>query len=463
MAAKEGIPLSILLAMAGYTFGGPRHSLLNTMIGTASMEKYTIDGYVAPGFESIRKAFENNFKKGYERGAQFVVYHRGEKVVDIYGAKDSELNGYDGDSIQICFSCSKVLTSIVVAMAVEKGLIDYDENVSRYWPEFAANGKDSITVADVCRHDSGLAFFKDKIPLHLCHRESMDELAEYLAAITPTWGWKNNAPDEEKSRLYHGLTRGFILNEIVRRTDPKCRSVGQIIKEELAEPYGETIVMGKPTESERSRIQSLRFEPVPHVAMKTLWKKATGDVTEDERLRDSDIATKGLKSNILSVLAPVKMPWHVMKHDNGHYMNHPEFHETEMPSANAISNARALGRLADLMSRGKLLTKLVHDLAHSEPVSKFDHALGMSTTFTKGGWCLFEDEGWDDMFKGYVGWGGYGGSMFAWNPENETGVAYTMNGTYFKSVMGFKDDRCKYLMRHLIDAVKKISPTRSSL
>ena len=118
---------------------------------------FSIGGTVAVGYEGVREAFAGNFRKGLERDAQLVVYKDGAVVVDIWGsnaeATTAPAGGYDGDTLQIVYSSGKAIAAAVMAMAVDRGLLGYDDKVAEHWPEFAANGKGWITLADVLRHD----------------------------------------------------------------------------------------------------------------------------------------------------------------------------------------------------------------------------------------------------------------------------------------------------------------------
>jgi CubicO group peptidase (beta-lactamase class C family) len=128
---------------------------------------FVIGGSVAPGYEGVREAFAANFRAGRERDAQLVVYKGAEIVVDLFGsnaeASTAPESGYNGDTLQIVYSSGKAIAATVMAMAVDRGLLAYDDRVAKHWPEFAANGKEWITVADVLRHDAGLASFHEAI------------------------------------------------------------------------------------------------------------------------------------------------------------------------------------------------------------------------------------------------------------------------------------------------------------
>ena len=125
---------------------------------------------------------------------------------------------------KVIFSSSKCIESIVIAMLVDKGLLKYEEKVAHYWPEFAQNGKSDIKLEDVLRHESGLARFNgvvhqpEDILRENIKKNSIGSVIEKCAPVFP-----NSGKSTGSNREYHAATRGFILNEIVRRVDPKKR------------------------------------------------------------------------------------------------------------------------------------------------------------------------------------------------------------------------------------------------
>jgi len=330
-----------LLGVLSVGLGGPRHSLVSKVTGITHREVAHVGGSVESGFEMVRGVFERNVKQGLELGAQFVVYYKGVKVVDLFGGTLRE-DEYNQDSVQICFSCSKVLASLVVAMEVDKGFLEYDEKVSTYWPAFAQHGKGDITVADVLRHEAGLPFFEEKIPIRLMERGNLDELADFIAGSKPLWERKFG---QEKKRMYHGITRGFILNEIVRSkyqlfcayililillgVDPFKRSIGEIIRAELAEPNHLTISLGGRNESEKSITRDLRMNGFHHTILSEVYGMATGALPVDNFYRSLQFLDP--KSDInqwMNCLNMTGQPYH----NDDHYFNHEHFQDLEIVS-----------------------------------------------------------------------------------------------------------------------------------
>ena len=137
------------------------------------------------------------------------------------------------------FSSGKSIAAIVVAMMVDKGLLSYDEKVMHYWPEFGKCGKEDIILADVLRHESGLQNFDLTMQKSDLTRESIranvvGKIIEDLEPFYPTKALGASNPDgTETKRAYHAISRGWILNEIVRRVDPEHRTIGEIIEKEI--------------------------------------------------------------------------------------------------------------------------------------------------------------------------------------------------------------------------------------
>ena len=137
------------------------------------------------------------------------------------------------------FSSGKSIAAIVVAMLVDKGLLEYDKKVRDYWTEFGQNGKNDITLADVLRHESGLQNFNHTLKESDISRESIKanvigKIVEDLVPIWPTKELGVVGPDgTETRRAYHALTRGWVLNEVVRRVDPEHRTIGEIMQADI--------------------------------------------------------------------------------------------------------------------------------------------------------------------------------------------------------------------------------------
>ena len=116
-----------------------------------------VSGHVERGFEAVRDAFAENFDRRHELGAACCIYHRGKRVVDLWGGVRNELTGepWEEDTMVCVYSTTKGMSALALALAHSRGLFDYDERVAKYWPEFAQQGKERITIRQLLAHQAG--------------------------------------------------------------------------------------------------------------------------------------------------------------------------------------------------------------------------------------------------------------------------------------------------------------------
>jgi CubicO group peptidase (beta-lactamase class C family) len=362
------------------------------------MSILTVD-VVAPGWEPVRDAFIHSFDIKEDRGAGVAVYHRGKCVVDLMGGwRDREQAvPYDADTLQLVFSTTKGVTSIAVAMCVERGLLSYEEKVSTYWPEFVAEGKADVTVAQLLSHRAGLYTVDGDISLE----DALDwgTITARLADTAPLF-------PVDSTHGYHALTFGWLAGELVRRVTGK--SLGDFVREEIAGPLGVEMHVGLPPALE-PRVAHLMAHPIPKFSpeeVKTL-------------METSGPGTKG--ASALSL--------------NGAFgqgaFNRKDVHQSQLPGANGISNARSLARIyAALVSDidgVHLLGEPTRNRATTSntPHGEMDEILMSATDFAMG-FMLHSER---TPFAGPTSFGhnGAGGSCAFAQPSRELGFAYVMN------------------------------------
>ena len=198
-----------------------------------------VDGHCDRRFSGIADAFAENFRSRGEVGAAVAVTLNGEPVVDLWGgfADSARTRPWVEDTLVCMMSVAKAVTALCAAMAVDRGLIGWDEPVARYWPEFAAAGKAEIPVRWVLDHRAGLTAITQAMPEGAAYdREAMTGA---LAAQAPL-----SAPG--RSRAYHSVTLGYLIGELIRRTDG--RSLGRFLDEEVCAPHGIDYWIGLPPE-----------------------------------------------------------------------------------------------------------------------------------------------------------------------------------------------------------------------
>ena len=221
-------------AAIGLTAAGAAYVLVHKRRATSASEStraVEIHGFASPGYEAVRDAFAENFSRRREIGAACCVYHKGEKVVDLWGGVRNKVTGepWQEGTMALVYSATKGLAAMTLAVAHSRGWLDYDELVCRYWPEFAQNGKEKITVRQLLAHQAGL-FALDQ-PLDRSLVADLDRLADVLARQKPAW-------EPGTRQAYHAVTIGFYEGELLRRIDPQYRSLGQFFQDEIATPLG---------------------------------------------------------------------------------------------------------------------------------------------------------------------------------------------------------------------------------
>lgn len=209
-----------------------------------------IAGQVSRGFEAVRDAFAENFARRGELGGACCVYYRGEKVVDLWGGVRNQATGepWEEDTMVLVYSTTKGLAAMTLALAHSRGWLDYDERVATYWPEFAQNGKDTITVRQLLAHQAGLFALDERLDRSVV--ADLDRLAVILARQKPAW-----KPGTRQA--YHAITLGYFENELLRRVDPGRRSLGQFFQEEIATPLGLEFYIRLPESIPDSRLATI--------------------------------------------------------------------------------------------------------------------------------------------------------------------------------------------------------------
>jgi CubicO group peptidase (beta-lactamase class C family) len=211
-----------------------------------------ISGLCDPAFSKVADEFHNNFAERGEVGASVCIYVDGKCVVDLWGGIADQANGrtWDQDTIVPVFSTTKGLAALCLHVLASRGLIDFEEPVARYWPEFAANGKADISVATMISHQAGLAVWQQPLPVDALY--DWELAAGRLAAEAPLW-------EPGTAHGYHGLTIGWLMGELIRRVDG--RSIGRFFHEEVAKPLDADAWIGLP-EYEHHRVATLYMADV---------------------------------------------------------------------------------------------------------------------------------------------------------------------------------------------------------
>ncbi len=206
-----------------------------------------ISGSAQAGFEAVREAFAENFERGDELGAACSVFYRGEKVVDLWGGIRNKATGerWQEGTMACIASATKGFAAMAMALAQSRGLFEYDDRIAKHWPEFAQRGKGAITIRQLLAHQAGLFALDEHVDVET--ERDLDRLAVILARQEPAW-------PPGMRQAYHAISLGFYESELLRRVDPRHRSLGRFFHEEIAVPLGLEFYIGLPEEIPNSRI-----------------------------------------------------------------------------------------------------------------------------------------------------------------------------------------------------------------
>ena len=355
------------------------------------MSEVEIQGTCQPAFEAVRTRFAQNFAEGLERGASVSVTHHGEIVADLW-AGDADGNGraWAGDTIVNCWSVTKTMSAIVMLMLEDRGLLDLDAPVAASWPEFGANGKEAITMAQVLGHTAAVPGFDPSIAPQDLY--DWDLVAANLAGQAPWW-----VPGTRAG--YHALSQGYVEGEVVRRITGQ--SIGHYFRTEVAEPLGADFHIGLP-ESEEPRVG----EMVP---------------PGNELGAVEGMDTASLPYRILSS-CPV----------TGKEQNTREWRAAEIPSAGGTGNARSVARVHAAIACGGTLDGVeilspkgvdrIFDVQSTGVVA----GLGMPMTLGTGFGLMSETTPLSSSERACF-WGGWGGAICVIDVDLGVSVAYVMN------------------------------------
>ena len=359
-------------------------------------------GHVANGFEEVRDEFERNFSHRGEVGACVAAFWRGRNVVDLWGGHRTRdrREPWTEDTLVGVMSATKGMSALAVAVANSRGMIDYDAPVARYWPAFAQNGKERITVRQLLAHEAGLVLLDEDLPM--ARLQDLDHIAEVLARQKPAWepGTKHG---------YHTMSLGLYEQELIRRTDAKGRTLGQFFREEIAAPLGIEFYIGLPHDFPAERIATIEtLSP---------WRAILGLRKTPLPMLIRAITSGGvlMKSFLISDLN-----W-----------NARQLQEAELPAGSGVGNAKALARAYSALAEGgrelgiseATMAELTALPDMSHPI---DEVLGVESAFTLG---FIRPSPANRLGSSSRAFGapGAGGSFAFADPDARLGFAYVMN------------------------------------
>ena len=338
----------------------------------------------------VVEAFANNFVRG-DLGASFAVVQNGELVVDIWGGHlDVErTQPWQQDTIVNVYSSTKTMTFLAALLLADRGQLDLHAPVAKYWPEFAANGKQNVKVSHLLAHSAGLSGIEQPVAPHDLY--DWDKITGLLAAQAPWW-------EPGSASGYHAITQGYLIGEVVRRITGK--TFGAFLREEITGPLGTDFHVGVAPQHD-ARIACLM--PV-------------GSGTLETGAAPDSIAARTLRNPAIIALQSREIAWR----------------RAEIPASNGHGNARSLALTqAALVGGGKvngrpLLSVAGARRALEKQISGTDLVLGGPATFGMG-YGLRSAELPMSPNENACFWGGWGGSIVVIDFDAQLVFAYVMN------------------------------------
>jgi CubicO group peptidase (beta-lactamase class C family) len=369
------------------------------------MSQVAIHGFARPGFEAVRGAFAENFSRRNELGAACCIYQDGEKVVDLWGGIRNRATGepWEEDTMVVVFSATKGLAAMAMALVHSRRWLDYEERVCAYWPEFAQEGKDKITVRQLLAHQAGLFAFGEPVDRNLI--ADLDRLAVVLARQKPAW-------EPGSRQAYHALSLGFFEGELLRRVDPQHRSLGQFFQDEIATPLGLEFYIRLP-------------ESIPNSRLAVIEKANPFQVLAGLPPRLA-LSTLNPRSAIYRALVVNPGSWVCLDEERVYAR------DLEVPSGGGVGTARAMAGAYSVFATGGrelgLRQETLRELSAPAIPSAhgfYDEGLKGEIEFSLGFMktCANWRFGHDDAF----GSPGAGGSLGFADPRTGMAYAYVMN------------------------------------
>ncbi|WP_329238173.1 beta-lactamase family protein [Actinoallomurus sp. NBC_01490] len=375
------------------------------------------DGWAAPGFEAVRDGFEAG-QRDDPGAAQLAVYQDGKQVVDVWAGADV-IGGrpVDAGSLSVVMSVTKGVVATCAHLLAQRGLLDLEAPVAAYWPEFARNGKEDVTVGDLLAHRSGLSAFPPEARIGLPQLLDWDHCTRVLAAMAPLWR-------PGTACHYHALTYGYLVGEVIRRITG--HSVGAMLATELSAPLALDLWIGLPA-AEEPRV----------LAQFTRETRPTARQVDEELARFGIDRSDPLVGGTLATMASVA--------EATEAFNSPAAIAAEIPAANGVGNARSLARLHAALigpvDGTRLLTAdtVEHATAprtdHLPPPSPFDRLPAGSRSRHALGYELPASH-LPMLGTGSFGHAGAGGRLAFAQPRTGTAVAYTCTNLAWNPAAG---------------------------
>jgi CubicO group peptidase (beta-lactamase class C family) len=354
-----------------------------------------IEGHTHARFSGLRDAFAASFADGLEHGASVAVVLNGEIVAELWGghADAAQTKPYAADTLVNVWSCTKGVVATAVAIAVERGLLRYDEPIAKLWPAFAAHGKDKVTLGHVLSHTAGVngfgAGFRDEMLF------DWQAATALLADLSPNW-------EPGKRCAYHALTYGHLAGEVLRRATG--HTVGAFIRTEIAQVMDADFHIGV-SEANEPRCAEMIEGPKTYEWVKTVQSSAFPQACKNP--------------------APLAL-----------WPNDRRWRAAEIPGGNGYATALGLAKIYGDLSRQQprlMRCDTVEDATRVR-FRGMDESFAFETVWAAGFSVEDPDAYGSRASLKTIGHGGWGGSLGFGDPEARLGFAYVTN-----RMLGFDD------------------------
>ncbi|GAB2913635.1 serine hydrolase domain-containing protein [Nonomuraea fastidiosa] len=393
-----------------------------------------------PRFARVREVFERHFADGEELGAAFAVYKDGELVVDLWDGIADRWTGrpWERDTPAFVYCCTKAVTAAVLLRLVEQGLVDVATPVAEVWPEFAAEGKGSVTVEHLLTHQAGLPVVEEEVPVE--EFDDLPAIAARLAGQRPLW-------EPGTAHGYHALTYGFLIGEVVRRVTG--RTVGELVAAEIAGPLELELWVGAPDDviertarlkagerprrapgrAERSGMEIVESADRPQDAQPTGRPQDAQAADRPREARAADRPQDLLAEIQRAALDPASLMNRALGNPAMHRLkggaNHPVILRAGWPAAGLVTTARGLAGFYQGLLAGDVLRPETLRDALRPRVNGPDKVLYLATSFGLG--FMLPSLTFTMPSKSAFGHSGMGGALGLGDPERGLAIGYVMN------------------------------------
>ncbi|MDR3512389.1 MAG: serine hydrolase [Caulobacteraceae bacterium] len=356
-----------------------------------------IDGVCDPRFAAVREAFAANFAERGEVGAAVALSVGGRMVADLWGgwADGARTTPWRSDTLVNIFSVGKALSAACALLLVQRGVLELDVPVIRWWPEFGTAGKEAITLRQILAHQAGLPSVRE--PLEDGAMLDWGRMVRALEMQAPWW-------PPGTAHGYHVNTYGYLVGEVVRRA--AGISLGTMLRNEIAGPLGADVHIGLPA-SEHGR------------AAEFLWPEGALNSHDEGELDDEALMRRNAYANPKGA-------------SGAGWVNTPAWRSAEIPSTNGHGTARGVAEIYRALAArtpegsGPILAPAIVEAAVSEQSFGEDRVLGRPSRFGLG-FQLTQVERPLGPNPRPFGHFGAGGSLGFYDPDAEVAFGYVGN------------------------------------